>query len=489
MAKLLLKNPKKINLGIMNRQSELLKNIDWLSIFLYTLLVFMGWLNIYAAVYDESHSNILDIDLKYGKQLLWIGAAFVLGIFILLTDSKFFTAFSFVIYGLTVGLLAAVLVFGVESHGARSWFEIGGIRIQPAEFGKFATCLAIANVMSRHGFKIMRFSSLALIGLLLAIPAGLIVLQNDTGSALVYSSFILVMYREGLHGSLLLLCFIAIAIFIFTLIYPPIVVLSLIIAGTLIAFLYYRQNKQEFYRIIIFLVSCFLFLLFLKWLFEFNIGNERLLLYAYLSTGLIGIYFIYKRKMKHILLVLLASWVCIGATVGVDYAFEKLQPHQKDRINNLLGIETDLTGAGYNVNQSKIAIGSGGLLGKGFLQGTQTKFNFVPEQSTDFIFCTVGEEWGFVGSAILIGLLMAFILRIIYLAERQRSDFSRIYGYGVASILFFHVAINIGMTIGMAPVIGIPLPFFSYGGSSLWAFTILIFIFLRLDANRLQVFS
>ena len=463
----------------MNRQSELLKNIDWLSIFLYTLLVFMGWLNIYAAVYDESHSNILDIDLKYGKQLLWIGAAFVLGIFILLTDSKFFTAFSFVIYGLTVGLLAAVLVFGVESHGARSWFEIGGIRIQPAEFGKFATCLAIANVMSRHGFKIMRFSSLALIGLLLAIPAGLIVLQNDTGSALVYSSFILVMYREGLHGSLLLLCFIAIAIFIFTLIYPPIVVLSLIIAGTLIAFLYYRQNKQEFYRIIIFLVSCFLFLLFLKWLFEFNIGNERLLLYAYLSTGLIGIYFIYKRKMKHILLVLLASWVCIGATVGVDYAFEKLQPHQKDRINNLLGIETDLTGAGYNVNQSKIAIGSGGLLGKGFLQGTQTKFNFVPEQSTDFIFCTVGEEWGFVGSAILIGLLMAFILRIIYLAERQRSDFSRIYGYGVASILFFHVAINIGMTIGMAPVIGIPLPFFSYGGSSLWAFTILIFIFLR----------
>ena len=193
--------------------------------------------------------------------------------------------------------------------------------------------------------------------------------------------------------------------------------------------------------------------------------------------------------MKHILLVLLASWVCIGATVGVDYAFEKLQPHQKDRINNLLGIETDLTGAGYNGNQSKIAIGSGGLLGKGFLQGTQTKFNFVPEQSTDFIFCTVGEEWGFVGSAILIGLLMAFILRIIYLAERQRSDFSRIYGYGVASILFFHVAINIGMTIGMAPVIGIPLPFFSYGGSSLWAFTILIFIFLRLDANRLQVFS
>lgn len=473
----------------MNRQTELLKNIDWLSVFLYTVLVLIGWLNIYAAVYDDSHSSIFDLTAKYGKQFIWIGAAFVLAFFIMLTDSKFFTAFSFVIYGLVIGLLAAVLVFGVESHGARSWFEFGGIRLQPAEFGKFATCLAIANLMSRHGFKIMRFSSLALIGLILALPAGLIILQNDTGSALVYSSFIFVMYREGLHGSLLLLCFIAIAIFIFTLIYPPVTVVSLIIGGSLIAFLYYRQNKQEFYRIIIFLLTCFLFMLFLKWLLEMPVGIERLLLYSYLLTCLLGIYFIYKRKMRHIMLILIASWMCLGATVGVDYAFEKLQPHQKDRINNLLGIETDLNGAGYNVNQSKIAIGSGGLMGKGFLQGTQTKFNFVPEQSTDFIFCTVGEEWGFLGSTVVIGLLMVFILRIIFLAERQRSDFSRIYGYGVASILFFHVAINIGMTIGMAPVIGIPLPFFSYGGSSLWAFTILIFIFLRLDANRLQVFS
>lgn len=473
----------------MNRQSELLKNIDWLSIFLYAVLVFMGWLNIYAAVYDDSHSSIFDITQKYGKQLLWIGAAFILGIFVLLTDSKFFTAFSFVIYGLTIGLLAAVLVLGVESHGARSWFEIGGIRVQPAEFGKFATCLAIANVMSRHGFKIMRFSSLALIGLLLVIPAGLIILQNDTGSALVYSSFIFVMYREGLHGSLLLLCFITVAIFIFTLLYPPVAVLSMIIGSTLIAFLYYRQNKQELYRVVIFLVGCFVLLLAIRWLLGLSIPTEHLLLCSYLLTCITGIFFIYKRRMRHIILVLLASWMCIGASVGVDTAFDKLQPHQKDRINNLLGIETDLNGAGYNVNQSKIAIGSGGLAGKGFLQGTQTKFNFVPEQSTDFIFCTVGEEWGFLGTTTVVGLLMIFILRIITLAERQRSDFSRIYGYGVASILFFHVAINIGMTIGVAPVIGIPLPFFSYGGSSLWAFTILIFIFLRLDANRLQVFS
>lgn len=473
----------------MNRQSELLKNIDWLSIFMYTLLVFMGWLNIYAAVYNDNHSSIFDISQKYGKQIIWIGASFGLGFIIMLTDSKFFTAFSFIIYGLMIALLAAVLVFGKEVNGARSWFELGSIRLQPAEFAKFATCLAVANVMSRHGFKMMRFSSLLTIGILLALPALLIIKQNDTGSALVYSSFILVMYREGLHGSILLLCFMTVALFIFTLLYPPMTVLLLIIGGTLIAFLYYRQNKHEFYRIIIFLVSCFLFLLFLKWLLDLPVSDHKLLLISYLLCNLIGIYFIYKRKMRYIMLVVLASWLCIGATIGVDYAFDKLQPHQKDRINNLLGIESDLTGAGYNVNQSKIAIGSGGFAGKGFLQGTQTKFNFVPEQSTDFIFCTVGEEWGFLGSTVVIGLLMAFILRIIYLAERQRSDFSRIYGYGVASILFFHMAINIGMTIGVAPVIGIPLPFFSYGGSSLWAFTILIFIFLRLDANRLQVFS
>lgn len=473
----------------MNRQSEFLKNIDWLSVFLYTTLVFMGWFNIYAAVYDESHNSIFDITQKYGKQMIWIGASFVLGFFIMLTDSKFFTAFSLVIYGLMISLLVAVLLLGREVNGARSWFELGGIRIQPAEFAKFATALAVANVMSRHGFKMMRFSSLLQVGLLLFIPAALIILQNDTGSALVYSSFLLVMYREGLHGSILLLCFITVVLFIFTLLYSPLTVLIIIIGSSLIAFLYYRQNKHEFYRAVLLLIGCYLLFLFLRWLFNLPITDSRLLLYAYAVTNVVGIYFIYRRKMKHIWFVLLASWLCVGATITVDYAFDKLQPHQKDRINNLLGIETDLTGAGYNVNQSKIAIGSGGFLGKGFLQGTQTKFNFVPEQSTDFIFCTVGEEWGFIGSTTVILLFLAFILRILYLAERQRSDFSRIYGYAVASILFFHVAVNIGMTIGIAPVIGIPLPFFSYGGSSLWAFTILIFIFLRLDSNRLQVFS
>lgn len=471
-----------------SRSNNLLANIDWVSILLYLLLVLIGWLNIYAAVYNENHSSILDISQKYGKQLIWIGAAFALAFLVLLTDSKFFTTFSMVIYGIMIFLLIAVLFFGTETKGARSWFEVGDFRIQPAEFAKFATNLAIAYVMSRHNFKVMRFSSLLTIGLILALPAGLIILQNDTGSALVYSSFILVLFREGLHGSILLLCFVAAAIFIMALLYTPFTVLLVIIGGTLIAFYYYRHNIRELFQIILFIGCGFGLFVLIKWMFNLSISDYYMLLIVYVITSITAIYPIYKRKMKNMITLLLISWLCVGAAPSVNYAFDHLQPHQQDRINELLGIKVDPKGTGYNVTQSKIAIGSGGLLGKGFLQGTQTKLNFVPEQSTDFIFCTVGEEWGFVGSTFVIVLLAVFILRIIKLAERQRSSFSRIYGYGVASILFFHVAVNIGMTIGMAPVIGIPLPFFSYGGSSLWSFTILIFIFLRLDANRLQVF-
>ena len=471
-----------------SRSNNLLANIDWVSILLYLLLVLIGWLNIYAAVYDENHSSIFDISQKYGKQLIWIGAAFVLAFLVLLTDSKFFTTFSMVIYGIMIFLLIAVLFFGTETKGARSWFEVGDFRIQPAEFAKFATNLAIAYVMSRHNFKVMRFSSLLTIGLILALPSGLIILQNDTGSALVYSSFILVLFREGLHGSILLLCFVAAAIFIMALLYSPFTVLLVIIGGTLIAFYYYRHDIRELFQIILFIGCGFGLFVLIKWMFNLSISDYYMLLIVYVITSITSIYPIYKRKMKNMITLLLISWLCVGAAPSVNYAFDHLQPHQQDRINELLGIKVDPKGTGYNVTQSKIAIGSGGLLGKGFLQGTQTKLNFVPEQSTDFIFCTVGEEWGFIGSTLVIVLLAVFILRIIKLAERQRSSFSRIYGYGVASILFFHVAVNIGMTIGMAPVIGIPLPFFSYGGSSLWSFTILIFIFLRLDANRLQVF-
>ena len=438
-----------------SRSNNLLANIDWVSILLYLLLVLIGWLNIYAAVYDENHSSIFDISQKYGKQLIWIGAAFVLAFLVLLTDSKFFTTFSMVIYGIMIFLLIAVLFFGTETKGARSWFEVGDFRIQPAEFAKFATNLAIAYVMSRHNFKVMRFSSLLTIGLILALPSGLIILQNDTGSALVYSSFILVLFREGLHGSILLLCFVAAAIFIMALLYSPFTVLLVIIGGTLIAFYYYRHDIRELFQIILFIGCGFGLFVLIKWMFNLLISDYYMLLTVYVITSITAIYPIYKRKMKNMITLLLISWLCVGAAPSVNYAFDHLQPHQQDRINELLGIRVDPKGTGYNVTQSKIAIGSGGLLGKGFLQGTQTKLNFVPEQSTDFIFCTVGEEWGFVGSTFIIVLLAVFILRIIKLAERQRSSFSRIYGYGVASILFFHVAVNIGMTIGMAPVIGI----------------------------------
>ena len=449
-----------------SRSNKLLANIDWVSILLYILLVFIGWLNIYAAVYDEEHSSIFDITQRYGKQLLWIGASFVLAFLVLLTDSKFFTSFSLVIYGFMVFLLVAVLLFGTEAKGARSWFEIKDIRIQPAEFAKFATNLAIAYVMSRHNFKMMRFSSLLTIGVILAIPAGLIILQNDTGSALVYSSFILVLFREGLHGSILLLCFIVPVIFIISLLYSPFAVLIIIIIGTLIAFYYYRHNMRELLQIVAFIAGGFGLFVLVDWVFHLSIPFYYMLLSVYIVTTIAALFPIYQRKMKYMIALLLVSWLCVGAALSVDYAFDHLQPHQQDRINELLGIKVDPKGSGYNVIQSKIAIGSGGFFGKGFLQGTQTKFNFVPEQSTDFIFCTVGEEWGFLGSSVVILLLMAFILRMIKLAERQRSAFSRVYGYGVASILFFHVAVNIGMTIGLVPVIGIPLPFFSYGGSS-----------------------
>ena len=285
----------------MNRETRLLKNIDWLSILLYILLVFIGLLNIYAAIYNENHNNIFDLTQSYGKQFMWIGTAFALACFIMMIDSKFFTAFSIPIYILVMLSLVTVLILGVESKGARSWFDIGGIRIQPAEFGKFATCLAIANVMSRNGFQIMRLKSICIIGLLLLIPVSLIILQNDTGSALVYSSFILVMYREGLPGSILLLCFIFIAVFILTLLYSSFVVSIIIIAGSLIAFIYYRQRPKEFYKILCIFISALALLVLSNWLLKLQISNLKLLLTAYLLSSLIGLFFIYKRKMKHIL--------------------------------------------------------------------------------------------------------------------------------------------------------------------------------------------
>ncbi|HKK10306.1 MAG TPA: rod shape-determining protein RodA [Bacteroidales bacterium] len=419
----------------MNNRYSVFSNIDWLTIALYFIIMLFGWVNIYSAVFDEAHQSMFDISQRYGKQMLWIGAALVLAFFIMLIDSKIFENFSFLMYILILILLIAVLMGGKEIAGSKSWFQIGGIAIQPAEFAKFATALALAKYLTQPGVAVRKFKYLLRAAIIVGLPAVLILLQNDTGSMLVFSAFALVLYREGMPAWILVFALVVGIIFLTTLMFGKWMVISFLSAILLLTFYFIRKQKKMIAVVVFFFA---------------------------LSAGL---------------------------SYGVDYAFENvLEPHQQTRINVLLGKEIDNRGAGYNVHQSKIAIGSGGLLGKGFLEGTQTKFNFVPEQSTDFIFCTVGEEWGFAGSSALIILYVMLFIRLVFLAERQRSHFSRIYGYGVLSVMFFHFAINIGMTIGLVPVIGIPLPFFSYGGSSLWSFTILLFIFLKFDAERKQVF-
>ncbi len=418
----------------MKEQKGIFRYIDRTLVLLYLTLVLMGWVSIYAAVYNNEHSSIFDLSQSYGKQMLWIGTALAIALMIILTDAKFFNAFAYPIYIGTILLLIVVLFLGKETAGAKSWFEIGGFKLQPAEFAKFATTLALAHYLSALDLDNRKRKSQIIPWIILAIPALLIILQNDTGSALVYASLSLVLYRQGMPGIILL------------------VGVAVAILGIMVLL---------FNQYIVILVVAIL---------------------------LIGFVFFIRRTLKNILTVIGIFIIATLFVLSVDYAFQHvLEPHQKTRINVVLGKQIDLKGAGYNVNQSKIAIGSGGFWGKGFLKGTQTKFNFVPEQSTDFIFCTVGEEWGFVGATVVVLLFMALITRIILMAERQRSEFSRIYGYGVASILFFHFVVNVGFTIGLMPVIGIPLPFFSYGGSSLWSFTILLFIFIKQDSNRLQL--
>lgn len=417
----------------MREQKSILNNIDWVIVLLYLLLVFAGWINIYAAVYNEEHKSIFDISQAYGKQLIWIASSIVIALIILMIDAKFFSAFSYFIYAFHILLLVAVLLVGKEIAGSKSWFQIGSFAIQPAEFAKYATNLVIAKYLSTLNLNIKSLKTLLRAIVLLVIPSILILLQNDTGSALVYVAFVFVLFRQGMSGNILFVGLLAVILFILTLLLNEFLVIGIMGAISLIAAVLMRKNRRDVFTVI-------------------------------------------------------TLFILVGAYIySVNYAFDNfLEPHHKKRINVLIGKETDLKGAGYNVNQSKIAIGSGGLTGKGFLKGTQTKFNFVPEQSTDFIFCTVGEEWGFLGSFVVIVLFMALLIRIVITAERQRSAFARIYGYGVASILFFHFLINIGMTIGLSPVIGIPLPFFSYGGSSLWAFTILLFIFVKQDTSRLE---
>ncbi len=401
---------------------------------MFLLMVIMGWLNIYAAVYNEEHQSIFDLSQSYGKQTIWIAGSLVLALMILVIDGKFYAAFSYPMYGAMLLLLLSTFAFSRDVKGSYGWIDIGSFKLQPAEFAKFATNMALAKYLSTLDIRMQDMRTKITSLILLGVPMAIVLLQNDTGSALVFGAFIFVLYREGLSGNILLLGFLTIVLFVLTLLVP----------------------KLQLFGII---------------------GGIALLFF-----------FLIRKTRKNIMVIVIGALLASSVVFSVNYVYNNvLQLHQRTRIDVLLGKQTDLKGAGYNVNQSKIAIGSGEFWGKGFLQGTQTKYDFVPEQSTDFIFCTVGEEWGFVGSFVVISLFMALLARIIYVAERQRSQYSRIYGYGVASILFFHLMINIGMTIGLAPVIGIPLPFFSYGGSSLWSFTILLFIFIKLDAYRLQI--
>ncbi|WP_421918032.1 rod shape-determining protein RodA [Marinifilum sp.] len=472
----------------MTRRVSLLKNVDWWTILLYTVLVFLGWINIYAAVYNEEYQSIFDVTQRYGKQLMWIAAAVVLAIVILIIESKFYSAFAYPTYIFMIFLLVAVLVFGRDIKGAKSWFELGPIRFQPAEFAKFATCLAISRYLTQYNFKIHNLKSLLISFIILFTPMILIVLQGDAGSALVYSVFILVLYREGLSEIVLFLAFLAALLFIFTLIWQKFTVLLIIVCASLLMSKANGLKWLAFAKALGMIGIGFV----LVWLvgkgIKIELSNYLILLISLALSAIPFFVHTYKNKLMHVAWIIFIAIASICYTFSVGYIIENiLEVHQRTRINEFLGIESDPFGAGYNVAQSKIAIGSGGFSGKGFLNGTQTKFKFVPEQSTDFIFCTVGEEWGFLGSSVVLLLLLTLILRLLFLAERQRSSFSRVYGYGVACILFFHLAINVGMTVGLAPVIGIPLPFFSYGGSSLWSFTILLFIFLRLDANRLEL--
>ncbi|WP_421831053.1 rod shape-determining protein RodA [Larkinella sp.] len=407
---------------------------------LYIACVLMGWLNVYAAVYSpETQTNLFDMSTEAGKQLMWIGTTVLLIIAILVINYRFWDTFAFVIYGITILLLLLVLVAGSNVNGSRSWFKLGGFSLQPAEFAKLGTALALARYIDYPNVNLTKLKDQLSCAGIIALPALLIIASNETGSMLVFASFIIMLYREGLPGFYPLIAIVIVTLFILTLIVPKLILFGAILAlGLLVFFLTPR----------------------------------------------------YQRSVQNVMVIGITAVSMIAIVAGVDFFVNSvLQKHQQNRIKVLVNPAADPLGVGWNVTQAKIAIGSGRLQGKGFLEGTQTKLDFVPAQSTDFIFCTIGEEHGFIGSAVVLIMFVFLLCRIVILAEKQRTRFARVYGYSVAGILFFHLMINIGMTIGLMPVIGIPLPFFSYGGSSLWSFSILLFIFLKLDSRRVGMFT
>lgn len=469
--------------------------IDWWIVLLYFLFVIAGWLNIYAASFDiENSVGIFDLSGRAGMQLVWIGTSFILAFSIMKIEPGFFDTFAFFFYAIGIVVLLITLAIAPDIKGSRSWLVIGSMRVQPAEFMKFVLAITLAKIIGVHDFKMMNAKNLLIIIAVILVPTLIVIFQSETGTALVYLSFIIMLYREGLPGGYIFTGLAMIVYFVVGLkfseeqlgifsrgeIYTLIIIL-VFTAGMVWSYV----KRKEVIQIILGIPSAIYlstYLLSLTQWIEVDYGLSGII-----SLSLVTLYLLYLslRYWKRIyLLMAIFAIGSFGFLQSVEYVFnDVLQPHQQRRIKVTLGMEEDLLGSGYHIGQSKIAIGSGAFSGKGYLNGTQTKLKYVPEQDTDFIFCTIGEEQGFIGASIVLVLFLIFILRLLFLAERQNSTFSRVYGYGVVSIFVFHLIVNIGMVLGLTPVIGIPLPFFSYGGSSLWSFTILLFVFLRIDKS------
>lgn len=452
---------------------------------IYLLLVVFGWMNIYAVNLSTNGVFYFDLGNRYTMQLVWIVVCLGIAFLLFLIDSRLYSFIAYGVFAFCVFLLLLVLVFGVEINNSKSWLDLGVFSLQPSEFAKLGVIMVLAKYLSGYQIKNILFKHYVVALGLVALPTMLIALQPDIGSTMVFGAFLLVLFREGLPGWILVAILVAILVFLFSLFMQHFIILILLSYFVLLAYLIFYRNYKMFFRSV--LIFTFFIVTSLVIYNRINIHLSKFLfvfssiLLATLSVIVLAI----MQKSRQIILFLAILFAFIGYTYTVDFIFNDiLKEHQQKRVKIMLGLESDPYGYEYNVRQSKIAIGSGGFTGKGFLKGTQTKYRFVPEQSTDFIFCTVGEEWGFLGSFFLVGLFVSLFLRLIYLAERQRSRFSRVFGYGVLCVMFFHFAVNIAMTIGLFPVIGIPLPFLSYGGSSLLSFTVMLFIFLKLDSSR-----
>ena len=474
----------------------MLRSLDWWTIGIYLALLAFGWISVCGASYSYGDTDIFSLDTRSGMQIVWIGTSVCLGFVLLMLDDRFYDTFAYVIYGFLLLLLFATIFNPHEIKGSRSWLVMGPLRVQPAEFAKFATALALAKFMSTYGYNIHRWKHFAGTLAVIFAPMLFIIMQRETGSALVYLAFFLVLYREGMPGCVLFTGVAAVVYFVVGIRFEQVfmfdtptsvgkfVVLLLVQVFTSgMVSVYCRERRLALLMLAYGVGITAAALLFSVFVIPFDVVWVQLAVIAatlvVLAIAAIG------SRLRNYWLIMVFAIGSVAFFYSADYVLNNvLEPHQRVRINVLLGLDEDLSGAGYNVHQSEIAIGSGGLEGKGFLNGTQTKLKFVPEQDTDFIFCTVGEEEGFLGSAGVLILFLALVLRLIHLAERQQFRFGRVYGYSVLSIFLFHVFINVGMVLGLTPVIGIPLPFFSYGGSSLWGFTILLFIFLRIDAGR-----